>query len=396
MSDSFKLLFAGDAFPVAANIPLFRKGDIEAIFGSRVCELFQAADYSVCNLEGCLTDNGTPVDKVGPSVKAPTDTLNGFAALGLNAATMANTHTMDYGRAGHDEMRAALSRYHIDCFGTGDTLTDIRSHISAIHNGVTVTLYTVTELFSFNTPADDHPGAKPYDEYAVCCELAALKEQCDYLVVLYHGGAELTHYNTPLVRSRFHRMADNGADIIISQHTHAVGLEEYYNGAYLLYGQGNFCFNLSKAVNEFTAQGILLEVDFTKDGFDVKKHLVRRTDTGCVYDEDQDLTAFEERSRLHDRLLCGDKEAAAVFDREFDRVCQSWMPRLMGVLRGDNPQDKAATEGMTPQEIGSYLLSQYSKRQLLGILMMLTNDEFNEITAGFVNAAIRQRDNEEQ
>ena len=32
------------------------------------------------------------------------------------------------------------------------------------------------------------------------------------------------------------RMADSGADIVISQHTHAVGVEERYNGAYLLYG----------------------------------------------------------------------------------------------------------------------------------------------------------------
>lgn len=34
-----------------------------------------------------------------------------------------------------------------------------------------------------------------------------------------------------------------GADIITAQHTHCNGCEEWYNGTYLLYGQGNFLFS---------------------------------------------------------------------------------------------------------------------------------------------------------
>lgn len=392
MSDTVKIIFAGDTFPVAKNMELFQKGDTEALFGGRVCELFQSADYSVCNLEGCLSDSGEPVEKVGPSVKAPTDTLNALQRLGIKATTLANTHTLDFGKTGHDEMRAALTKYGIEHFGTGDSVSSIKSSVTLHIKNKTIILYTVTELFAFNTPGDNTPGANGYDEYAVCKELNALKRQCDYLVVLYHGGAEMTHYNTPLVRRRFHRMADSGADIVISQHTHAVGLEEHYNGAYFLYGQGNFCFNLSPRVSEYTKEGVLLEVDFGDDGFKIHKHLVRRTELGCEYDGAQDFGSFDERSRLHEALLNGDPGAWKAFEQEYDRVGEVWLPRLMRVFRGINPADDMALQDKQPEEISEYLVNCFTKRQLMGIQMMLENDEFNEIAARFIQAAIDKKE----
>ena len=388
-----KILFAGDTFPVASNMELFREGKKEEIFGKKVCELFESADYSVCNLEGCLTDTGIPVEKVGPTVKAPTDTLNAISALGIKAATLANTHTLDFGSVGHDEMRNALQKYHIDFFGTGENIDNIKSYITLDIKCKKITLYTVTELFAFNTPYKNKAGANGYDEYAVCRELSRLKENCDYLVVLYHGGAEMTHFNTPKIRQRFHRMADNGADIIISQHTHATGCEEYYQNSYLLYGQGNFCFNLSKNISECTATGILLEVVFGENGFDIKKHLVKRTEKGCEYDEKQDFSAFEERSRLHDRLIKGNEDAENIFQEEFSDYCRNmWFTRLMRVFRGINPEDDKALADLSQKEQENYLLSQFTKSQLLAIQMMLANDEFNEIALNFITQAINNKE----
>ena len=388
-----KILFAGDTFPVVSNMELFREGKKEEIFDKKLRELFESADYSVCNLEGCLTDTGIPVEKVGPTVKAPTDTLNAISALGIKAATLANTHTLDFGSVGHDEMRNALQKYHIDFFGTGNNINDIKSYITLDMKGKKITLYTVTELFAFNTPDENTAGANGYDEYRVCRELAELKENCDHLVVLYHGGVEMTHFNTPKIRQRFHRMADNGADIIISQHTHAMGFEEYYKNSYLLYGQGNFCFNLSKNISEFTESGILLEVVFGENGFAIKKHLIKRTEKGCEYDEKQDFSAFDERSRLHDRLIKGNEDAENIFQEEFSDYCRNmWFTRLMRVFRGINPEDDKALADLSQKEQENYSLSQFTKSQLLAIQMMLANDEFNEIALNFITQAINNKE----
>ena len=121
-----------------------------------------------------------------------------------------------------------------------------------------------------------------YDEYRVFGEIKALKESCDYLIVFYHGGIEGTHYNSGIMRRRFRRMADNGADVVLSQHTHAVGEEERFNGAYFLYGQGNFCFHFRPQVTPLLAEGLVLELDFGDDGFTAKPHRVLRTEKGCV------------------------------------------------------------------------------------------------------------------
>lgn len=383
MGETVKILFAGDTFPVQSNIELFKSGGLDALFGSRIIELFRSADYSVCNPEGCFTDTGVPVEKVGPIVKAPTDSINALKQLGIRAMTLANTHTLDFGKKGHDEMRSALTKNGIEYFGTGDDASSIKSLITLSIKGRTIILYTVTELFVFNTPGEDKPGANGYDEYKVCRELSELKKQCDHLVVLYHGGTEMSHYNNATVRRRFHRMADNGADIIISQHSHAVGLEERYNGSYLLYGQGNFCFNLGPTINEFNGTGILLEVLFKDDGFDVKKHLVRRTKNGCTYDEEQDFKAFYERSRMHDALLKGDSDALLAFDREFDRVSSHLMDQLMTrVFQLDLPDG-----GLV-----KYLTEHYTSEQLLVLNMLLTNDEYNETTVRCFRMALDSKE----
>ena len=393
MSGTVKLLFAGDTFPVPENFELFAEGRTKELFGDRVCGLFGSADYSVCNLEGCLTDTGEAVEKTGPTVKAPTATLRALSELGLRAATLANTHTMDFGKVGHNEMRAALERYRIEGFGTGDSADDIKTHVALEIKGKRIVLYTVTELFPFNTPKKNRHGANGYDEYAVCRELSELKKGCDFLAVLYHGGAEMTRFNTKTVRRRFHRMADNGADVIISQHTHAVGFEEWYNGSYLLYGQGNFCFNLSPNLTEYTATGLLLEIVLGDGGFSAVKHLVRRTALGCEYDGEQDFSGFDERTKLHNRLLSGDPEAEAEFEKRFADYCNSfWLPRLLRVFRGINPDDDKALEGLSGEEAADYLRSRYTKRQLMAIRMILLNDEFNEIAAEFTENAIKNKD----
>ena len=136
------------------------------------------------------------------------------------------------------------------------------------------------------------------------------------LIVIYHGGAEKYRYPSPQTRKRFHRMVDSGADIILSQHTHCVGTEEYYKGAYLLYGQGNFLFRSFN--NEFTDTGLIIELILTDCGFSVQKHLVNAVGDTVRYDDNQDFTAFNEwSSHLTDDVF---------LTEQFNKYCLSELP----------------------------------------------------------------------
>jgi poly-gamma-glutamate synthesis protein (capsule biosynthesis protein) len=105
------------------NFSLFEKGDIQTLFGSRLCEMFASADIRICNLEGSFTDGGTPVEKAGPNIKAPTAAVNAVKELGINFATLGNTHSMDFGTQGYADTCKTLREAGIEYFGWATTMT---------------------------------------------------------------------------------------------------------------------------------------------------------------------------------------------------------------------------------------------------------------------------------
>ena len=101
-----KIILAGDLLPMPCNYDLFSAGDTQALFGEKLCALFASADFRVCNFEGCFTDSDRPIEKIGPSIKAPVSSINAIKNLGIDYATLGNTHSMDYGRQGYPAGRS--------------------------------------------------------------------------------------------------------------------------------------------------------------------------------------------------------------------------------------------------------------------------------------------------
>ncbi len=390
-----KIIIAGDLLPVPCNYELFESGDTQALFGEKLCDLFASADYRVCNIEGCFTGSEHPVEKIGPSIKAPVSSIKAIKKLGIDYVSLGNTHSMDYGKQGYLDTCQVLSENGIGYFGWGDNSSSVKCYTEIEKDGRKIVLYNTAEQFE-NAPRDDYPGVNLYDEYRVCGEIKELKKQCDFLIVLYHGGIEGTHYNSEKMRRRFHRMADNGADVVISQHTHAVGEEERYKNAYLLYGQGNFCFHFRPDVTPLLAEGLVLELNISADGFDVKPHRVLRTEKGCVYDEAQDLSGFYARSKAHNAIIGGDKQAQAEFEKQFGTDCAKWTSVFFSLLRGINPQDAEKRKTLSAADFSEYLKNSYTRQQLLGIQMFLRNEEFNEVGNQILSDLLKDNDIKEK
>ena len=135
-----KLLIAGDFLPMPCNYDLFSKGDTKTLFGDRLCSLFASADCRVCNLEGCFTDSDSPIEKTGPNIKAPTSTIKAVKNLGIDYATLGNTHSMDYGKQGYLDTCKTLSDNGIGYFGWGDSASEIKSYQELSINGFKIAL----------------------------------------------------------------------------------------------------------------------------------------------------------------------------------------------------------------------------------------------------------------
>lgn len=287
------LLIAGDIFPTDVNVKLFENGDTNALFGKNICSLFQNAAYSICNVEGVFTDAVKMVEKAsGPKLKTTPQSIMAIRNLGVKCLATANNHIMDFLEQGYRDTIKIIEENGFDYLGSGYTSSNIKKHISLTIGGFKICVYNVAETM-YNKPSATLPGVNYYDEYVVCQELAKLKKVHDYLVVIYHGGIEFYKYPSPELKKRFHRMADNGADLITAQHTHCLGCEEKYKGAYLLYGQGNFLFTRHSG---HATGGVLIDVDFSCKMPTVSLHSYKHTDNGVILEDTSCLFDFKKRS----------------------------------------------------------------------------------------------------
>ena len=294
--NSYKIIIVGDFFPIKANIDLFSKGDIHSLFGEKIVNLFSDADLRICNLEGALSDGKEKCEKTGPVITAPVKAIKAYQELGIDYCMLANNHITDAGNQGVLDTIETLDKVGIRHVGAGINESSIPHYVIHTLEDKKICIYNVCERM-YNKPDGKKSGAWLYDEYVVCKELESLKQQSDYLIVIYHGGIEKFRYPSPELKKRFHRMADSGADVILSQHTHCIGCEEYYNGTYLLYGQGDFLLNNFRP--EITDKGFIVELDIDSKGLTIKKHIVECSkDLRLSYIDTPDYTDFNKRSNV--------------------------------------------------------------------------------------------------
>ena len=368
MNKAHSIIIVGDLFPVPSNFSKFSEGDVSYLFGEKICDLFAQADYRICNLEGALTDNPGKCEKLGVSLYAPTTTVNAYKQLHIDCCNLANNHITDAGSNGVIDTMKTLDNAGITHLGAGEKEDAICKYVFFKAGEKKICLYNVAETI-FNAPTKTQPGAHLYDEYIVCKELEALTKECDYLIVVYHGGAERYRYPTPQTKKRFHRMADCGADMVLSQHTHCVGTEEYYNGAYLLYGQGNFLFRSFN--NEFTNTGLILELVFDNGCVRVKKHLVNAGKDTVRYDASQDFSAFYERSEKI-------KDDAFV-QEQFGEFAYNRIDKYLNAYKGKKTIINRFFHRFFPKYYKKRLISSYNRSEMLMTLHSLRSEQNREM-----------------
>lgn len=366
MQKPIKIIIAGDLLPSKGNFHFFEHGDTLSLFGEEICHLFSTADFSILNLEGTLTEASDMLEKDGPGIKAPPSTVTGIKKLGVRAVALANNHITDFLDKGYSDTIDTLEKAEILHVGAGRDADHIEKYLSITVGDKRICFYNVSETI-FNKPGKNTAGANLYDEYVVCNDIKELKQDHDYVFVLYHGGAEHFQYPTPQTRRRFHRMADSGADYITAQHTHCIGCEEYYNGAYLLYGQGNFLFARQKKYPSLTKEGLISEIILDDRGMTVKNHLVRIEDSVIRYAPKQDLSAFYERGRHID-----DEEYILSLFKE--AKSKEILDKCILSLKGDFPLRRFIVRLFPKAFETQGLIDSYTRSQCIRNLNMVQGD----------------------
>ncbi len=236
-----RIFVAGDICPVGEVQAAFRGDDPEKVFGD-VVPIIRGCDHAVANLECPLCEDLPPTLKSGPNLRAPVQVAVALRKAGFSAVGLANNHAMDFGEAGLASTLEACGSSGLSTFGAGASLPMARRlHITTIR-GLRVAFLAVAEdercLASMASA-----GVSPVDPMSMVRALAEHRGQYDRLVVLLHGGSEGFQYPSPWLRDVCRFLVEQGADVVLCQHSHCIGSMETYRDATILYGQGNFLFS---------------------------------------------------------------------------------------------------------------------------------------------------------
>ena len=235
-----KLLLVGDIAPRHESIPVFAAGDTQTLFGG-VLPLFREHDFSFANLECAITESDTAIRKIGPPLKAHPHTAAILKEVGVTCCGVSNNHSFDYGIRGMRDTFAALDAAGIHHTGFGENAEDARQDYHFRKGGESVALIAVCE-HEYSYALEDRAGTRAFDPYDTMADIRRAKAENTRVIVLYHGGKEFCKYPSPRVRKLCRAMIDNGADVVLCQHSHCIATYEAYNGGHILHGQGNFHF----------------------------------------------------------------------------------------------------------------------------------------------------------
>ena len=264
------IVIGADLVPTKSNVELFEKGDIDTLIGSELKDIILNADYRIFNLEIPLTDESNPIKKCGPNLIAPTKCISAYKAMNIDLLTLANTHILDQGKKGLDSSIETLKSAGISYVGVGDSIKDASKPKIISCNGKKIGIYACVE-HEFTVATETDSGANPIDLLETPDHIVELKKQCDYVIVLYHGGKEQYRYPSPNLHKTCRKLVEKGADLVICQHSHCIGCKEEYLQGTIVYGQGNFLFDDEE--NEYwqTSLLIMLSSDFEVKYIPLKK-----------------------------------------------------------------------------------------------------------------------------
>ncbi|MBO7251600.1 MAG: CapA family protein [Oscillospiraceae bacterium] len=214
---------------------------------ANVIQWFAEDDFTFVNLEGPLTDVGTPVVK-RYNFRGPTSFVNILLENSIEAVTIANNHSMDYGQVGYDSTVAVLQEAGIP-YVERDSST-----VVTLPDGLTIGIYGAEYSY--------------LDKEDMVAEITQMVQAgVDVIIYAPHWGVEGSYQNNPQEREMAYAAIDAGAHIVCGSHPHVLQPIEEYNGGVIFYSLGNFSFGGNGKPADFDTalvqQQILVDPDGT-------------------------------------------------------------------------------------------------------------------------------------
>jgi poly-gamma-glutamate synthesis protein (capsule biosynthesis protein) len=219
--------------------------------------VLERADIATVNLEGVASERGSPwPDKAFHFRGPPAILLAAERSAGIDVVTVANNHSLDYGRQAFRDTLRTARRVGIATVGGGASLTGARRPAVLRAGGLRIAFLGYDDIQEDFHASPGSSGTAPADPALIAEDVRAARKRADLVVVWFHWGIELE--TTPDERQRELAQAalGAGATLVLGAHPHVLQPIERRGRALVAWSLGNFVFEPHSPGTDET--GILL------------------------------------------------------------------------------------------------------------------------------------------
>jgi len=230
-----------------------------------VAPVLGRADFAVANLECAVSTRGLAVAGKQYTFRGTPAALRALPRAGLDAISVANNHSLDFGRQAFLDTLVTARAAGLAVVGGGRDLTEARRPALFSAGGLRIALLGYSDVRPLGFDAGHGlAGTAPAFPELIDADVRAARGRADLVVVYFHWGVELA--TTPNSRQR--QLGDvalaAGAAVVLGAHPHVLQpVERPGRFRLVAWSLGNFVFAANSPGT--TSTGILL-VHLALDG----------------------------------------------------------------------------------------------------------------------------------
>lgn len=218
---------------------------------SYASKYFEKTDYTIGVLEGPVANStysiGNFNDGKNIYLNYPKEFIDSIKGSGIDLVTISNNHILDKELKGLNETIENLKERNMDFIGSKErykivNIKNLKVGILAYTYGTNY--YSEEKLYNLNITNMIVPKTSSLFEQVkndVINDFNELKKQnVDLIIVLPHMGSQFALKQNEMQKTWNKIFADNGASIVLGDHSHSVQPLEYINDCFIVNSPGNF------------------------------------------------------------------------------------------------------------------------------------------------------------
>lgn len=164
--------------------------------------------------------------------------------------SLANNHTNNAGGLGIQFTKETLKRANIPNFWAGMDKDEAQTLLKVKKNWLNLCFQAYSYDGSFYAHNKIPFARNPLNQEQILSDLERMQKlNCDFKILSLHRGAEYKIKANARQKQLAHQLIDQGADLIIWNHSHIPGEREIYKDKVIFYSLGNFLFDQDRGKN---------------------------------------------------------------------------------------------------------------------------------------------------